>query len=120
RRPLNELQDTRRDVTSALGCGAHRCLDSFPTRRSSDLPGRPAVGEPLEMRIERERAQRLDAQQPMAPGAQEIGITHRQACVACRSEEHTSELQSQSNLVCRLLLEQKIRRRGAMRRARTA
>src|SRR5688572_33506044 len=25
-----------------------------------------------------------------------------------RSEEHTSELQSQSNLVCRLLLEQKI------------
>src|SRR2546430_15812117 len=26
--------------------------------------------------------------------------------VFCRSEEHTSELQSQSNLVCRLLLEQ--------------
>src|SRR3990167_3819211 len=26
----------------------------------------------------------------------------------CRSEEHTSELQSQSNLVCRLLLEKKI------------
>src|SRR2546427_4982516 len=28
-------------------------------------------------------------------------------CVASRSEEHTSELQSQSNLVCRLLLEKK-------------
>src|SRR2546430_9696968 len=28
---------------------------------------------------------------------------------ACRSEEHTSELQSQSNLVCRLLLEKKKR-----------
>src|SRR5256886_11569090 len=28
---------------------------------------------------------------------------------AARSEEHTSELQSQSNLVCRLLLEQKKR-----------
>src|SRR2546430_9707454 len=28
-------------------------------------------------------------------------------CRACRSEEHTSELQSQSNLVCRLLLEKK-------------
>src|SRR2546430_17710013 len=27
--------------------------------------------------------------------------------VAARSEEHTSELQSQSNLVCRLLLEKK-------------
>src|SRR2546427_13293367 len=30
------------------------------------------------------------------------------ACfAACRSEEHTSELQSQSNIVCRLLLEKK-------------
>src|SRR5688572_32553079 len=29
------------------------------------------------------------------------------SCGACRSEEHTSELQSQSNLVCRLLLEKK-------------
>src|SRR2546430_5452171 len=28
-------------------------------------------------------------------------------CLALRSEEHTSELQSQSNLVCRLLLEKK-------------
>src|SRR2546430_11220244 len=27
--------------------------------------------------------------------------------MACRSEEHTSELQSQSNIVCRLLLEKK-------------
>src|SRR2546430_12289374 len=32
------------------------------------------------------------------------------ACTsAFRSEEHTSELQSQSNLVCRLLLEKKIK-----------
>src|SRR5205085_4026660 len=30
-----------------------------------------------------------------------------QACCRTRSEEHTSELQSQSNLVCRLLLEKK-------------
>src|SRR2546430_15454835 len=29
------------------------------------------------------------------------------ACPPMRSEEHTSELQSQSNLVCRLLLEKK-------------
>src|SRR5206468_9797874 len=28
-------------------------------------------------------------------------------CSACRSEEHTSELQSRSDLVCRLLLEKK-------------
>src|SRR2546427_2218660 len=31
-----------------------------------------------------------------------------------RSEEHTSELQSQSNLVCRLLLEKKKERRPAV------
>src|SRR2546430_8132707 len=31
----------------------------------------------------------------------------KSANVAVRSEEHTSELQSQSNLVCRLLLEKK-------------
>src|SRR5688572_32727682 len=35
-----------------------------------------------------------------------LGARHRRgARVAARSEEHTSELQSQSNLVCRLLLE---------------
>src|SRR2546430_12549894 len=31
----------------------------------------------------------------------------RPRCTDVRSEEHTSELQSQSNLVCRLLLEKK-------------
>src|SRR2546427_6707762 len=50
--------------------------------------------------------------------------SHQDACGGCavstcsptttrmptRSEEHTSELQSQSNLVCRLLLEKKKRR----------
>src|SRR2546430_13452890 len=38
------------------------------------------------------------------------GAVHDPRRVACgdeRSEEHTSELQSQSNLVCRLLLEKK-------------
>src|SRR2546430_11364618 len=32
---------------------------------------------------------------------------HRERTGVARSEEHTSELQSQSNLVCRLLLEKK-------------
>src|SRR5690606_41278005 len=40
-----------------------------------------------------------------------IGMTHERnilsAGEACRSEEHTSELQSRENLECRLLLEQK-------------
>src|SRR2546430_11380491 len=33
--------------------------------------------------------------------------SHGDASAGSRSEEHTSELQSQSNLVCRLLLEKK-------------
>src|SRR2546430_14402323 len=36
------------------------------------------------------------------------GTPTRRCRPAPRSEEHTSELQSQSNLVCRLLLEKKI------------
>src|SRR2546427_1301464 len=40
-----------------------------------------------------------------ASTAEAVRITHR-------SEEHTSELQSQSNLVCRLLLEKKKRRQN--------
>src|SRR5256886_8618201 len=36
-----------------------------------------------------------------------VQIRLRHAWRLCRSEEHTSELQSQSNLVCRLLLEKK-------------
>src|SRR2546427_11488492 len=35
------------------------------------------------------------------------GVKGRAAMADTRSEEHTSELQSQSNLVCRLLLEKK-------------
>src|SRR2546427_9328465 len=48
-----------------------------------------------------------------APGwaaahAQRRDPVRRRRCLRCdRSEEHTSELQSQSNLVCRLLLEKK-------------
>src|SRR2546427_8579504 len=40
---------------------------------------------------------------------QQVGLAAGRdlAPVAARSEEHTSELQSQSNLVCRLLLEKK-------------
>src|SRR2546430_3379332 len=44
-------------------------------------------------------------QQGYAGGMQDD--TSPQAAYSARSEEHTSELQSQSNLVCRLLLEKK-------------
>src|SRR2546427_6943550 len=42
----------------------------------------------------------LDAPNPQWRQVNHLGV-------AVRSEEHTSELQSQSNLVCRLLLEKK-------------
>src|SRR5256886_8131877 len=42
------------------------------------------------------------------PAGRDVQLTHRLAATREeRSEEHTSELQSQSNLVCRLLLEKK-------------
>src|SRR5688572_31826540 len=38
----------------------------------------------------------------LSPGQALIGVVHRELASLMRSEEHTSELQSQSNLVCRL------------------
>src|SRR2546427_3343489 len=51
-------------------------------------------------------------EEPLTPGATVrsvlAGLSSRYPeLAAARSEEHTSELQSQSNLVCRLLLEKK-------------
>src|SRR5688572_32412975 len=75
----------------------------FPTRRSSDLvrhagslAGRGNPHRPRHLR--RARLHFL----PAAGGA--CRVDRR---TLHRSEEHTSELQSQSNLVCRLLLEKK-------------
>src|SRR2546430_3124642 len=48
------------------------------------------------------------------------GIFDAEFAQAERSEEHTSELQSQSNLVCRLLLEKKKKRRRSRSRRPTA
>src|SRR2546427_5227432 len=51
-------------------------------------------------------------------------VTHPRYCAALlgtlikRSEEHTSELQSQSNLVCRLLLEKKKNRQNTGSKAK--
>src|SRR5256885_9904183 len=42
---------------------------------------------------------------PLVDGQQEAVL--RAQALLCRSEEHTSELQSPCNLVCRLLLEKK-------------
>src|SRR5256885_11423672 len=57
-------------------------------------------------RVARRRCQHVDHMQgqlPLARVGQRLGAGHQ----AGRSEEHTSELQSPCNLVCRLLLEKK-------------
>src|SRR2546427_2808186 len=65
-----------------------------------------AIGEPLDIGGEQER-------EPLAAGPAVVpAFRQRNEVIAAvlrqqRSEEHTSELQSQSNLVCRLLLEKK-------------
>src|SRR5436309_5019257 len=78
----------------------HRELHSFPTRRSSDLSS-----------SSRSRARSRSATAPaVASIAAHLKPVRRPGSTpACapRSEEHTSELQSRENLVCRLLLEKK-------------
>src|SRR5438270_1841776 len=75
----------------------NRQLHSFPTRRSSDLTARMRFSYALE-------------KFPKTPCWRTCtAVLRHRLCVniSPRSEEHTSELQSQSNLVCRLLLEKK-------------
>src|SRR5690242_21646249 len=89
----------------------HQVLLSFPTRRSSDLAvgdvdrdallplGPQAVGEQREVHVvvTLGLARRLDR----------LELVGEDRLRVVRSEEHTSELQSHVNLVCRLLLEKK-------------
>src|SRR5438067_7176591 len=82
--------DLRHPLFFFQRCPAHRDLHSFPTRRSSDLP----VSIPV----------RTAAR--MKSLALAIGCVQTET-IASRSEEHTSELQSRFDLVCRLLLEKK-------------
>src|SRR5690606_41868199 len=100
--------------------GAHRALLSFPTRRSSDLEqeqlfvtqeslrntgGHPFY-EALNRVLKKNKFDRFveDLCQPFyarkmgRPGVPP-GVYFR--CLLVRSEEHTSELQSRENLVCR-------------------
>src|SRR5205807_8988626 len=95
-----------------------RHLHSFPTRRSSDLneqgdPKSPwhdlRVRQALNYAIDR---QALSDQQTLGASPPTGTIVARALefalpIEAYRSEEHTSELQSPCNLVCRLLLEKK-------------
>src|SRR5256885_16608955 len=79
--------------------GDHRDLHSFPTRRSSDLHDAPhvALRRPMSASIGVGAAGTVDSTGTRTSTGRSIP----------RSEEHTSELQSPCNLVCRLLLEKK-------------
>src|SRR5690606_42020424 len=99
---------------SSASPAAHRDLPSFPTRRSSDLPCAdqaglrelaPAPAPQLRARGG-ETILLVEQAEPLRRLALRIlgGAGYR---VLTRSEEHTSELQSRENLVCRLLLEKK-------------
>src|SRR5205814_9618579 len=92
---------------------AHRCLHSFPTRRSSDLEwvqnqeglmwDVDEVNARLQKIMVRAFMEMVDTMRkhhvPPRAGAMILAVN--------RSEEHTSELQSLRHLVCRLLLEKK-------------
>src|SRR5438034_8610588 len=84
------------------GSGDHRDLHSFPTRRSSDLlwSSHPPGARP---RFSLRGLVPRTGQHPQ-PGPDRSDPRDR-------SEEHTSELQSHSDLVCRLLLEKKKKKR---------
>src|SRR5690606_41639659 len=98
---------------------ARRARRSFPTRRSSDLP---MATLDISQQIPKTSDQRqMDQWQRtgvyaaglaltdagIAGKAELLDRTDVVAAAGNRSEEHTSELQSRENLVCRLLLEKK-------------
>src|SRR5207249_10088758 len=90
-------------------------LHSFPTRRSSDLaPGRPLrrlspLPQPVACTDEVfEEPEDREGPAALGPPAGKLRqVVHDPGRLQRRSEEHTSELQSRFDLVCRLLLEKK-------------
>src|SRR5206468_11519944 len=91
-------------------------LSSFPTRRSSDLSSFETklqhvvspVGPPAPTLVTKPdptsgRSGKMGVMSPPENRARFI----KDRFITMRSEEHTSELQSRSDLVCRLLLEKK-------------
>src|SRR5205807_10414364 len=99
--------------------GAPRAPHSYPTRRSSDLRACREEGEGLgrQARLKRWMKKLLFAflalcalsaagqGYPQRPIRMIVPFAAGGTTDALRSEEHTSELQSPCNLVCRLLLE---------------
>src|SRR5207302_8409193 len=94
-----------------FSCSAHpRPLHSFPTRRSSDLLIWPTRVLLIFARATSGRRGTAFGSRPrsMPPIPSRARISKSSSTPRPRrSEEHTSELQSRENLVCRLLLEKK-------------
>src|SRR5207249_9934686 len=87
-------------------CYGHpRYLHSFPTRRSSDLllASPTSTTKATCTKMFTSMCARV---MPTRALSTDIGTT-RTTASGSRSEEHTSELQSRFDLVCRLLLEKK-------------
>src|SRR5688572_32432896 len=85
----------------------HRHLHSFPTRRSSDLETQWQLARDSLARAIAATGNSDDLRAALRYCQGHLHRINGEAHKTRRSEEHTSELQSQSNLVCRLLLEKK-------------
>src|SRR5699024_11568666 len=106
------------DSSHSLGSHAHRDRHSFPTRRSSDLEHKSRWALVLIGLLGGSEIEKFNLGQLMSKRIQLTGtlLTPRSDAYKAaltnefatkRSEEHTSELQSRFELVCRLLLEKK-------------
>src|SRR5690606_40258191 len=100
--------------SSSFPTRRHPTPTLFPTRRSSDLDMDPAnsvvengntVWQTYQIRTDRDEAYFGEVSYDINDSwTVTAGVRHFEYD---RSEEHTSELQSRENLVCRLLLEKK-------------
>src|SRR6266480_5740244 len=76
-----------------------------------DRRGVRATRQPAPCRLDADQPDRVVVERREDPNriatAADAGDHHRRQAAGLRSEEHTSELQSHVNLVCRLLLEKK-------------
>src|SRR5699024_12414522 len=90
----------------------HQDIHSFPTRRSSDLSKIRLNDTYAQAVVQSKDKETMQLWKGRLTEARELlhSIEQREKTllkVARRSEEHTSELQSRFDLVCRLLLEKK-------------
>src|SRR5262249_61506915 len=80
---------------------------SGPGRRPPAAPGRRRPDQRLRQGGLHPRAPRLGGGRRPGGRPAHAGRPHSRSRLPQRSEEHTSELQSLTNIVCRLLLEKK-------------